>query len=56
MTRRLTITNTSYYFGFDNGVDEVTRAVADNEPDESGLQQLLLGAQSCKHLLQESLT
>ena len=42
MTKRLTITNKSHYFGFDKGVDEVTRAVADNEPDESGLQQLLL--------------
>ena len=56
MTKRLTITNTSHYFGFDKGVDEITRAVANNEPDKSGLQQLLLGAQSCKHLIQESQT
>lgn len=54
--KKTTITNKSHYFGFDKGVDEVTRAVADNEPDESGLQQLLLGAQSCQHLIQESLT
>ena len=38
------------YFVFDKGMSEVARAVADDQPDKSGLQQLLLGAQSCKHL------
>ena len=38
------------YFVFDEGMSKVARAVADDQPDKSGLQQLLLGAQSCKHL------
>ena len=38
------------YFVFDKGMSKVARAVADDQPDKSGLQQLLLWAQSCKHL------
>ena len=42
-----------HYFVFDEGMGEVARAVADDQPDKSGLQQLLLWAQSCEHLIQQ---
>ena len=44
-----------HYFVLNEGMGEVAGAIADDKPDKSGLQKLLLGAQCSKHLIQEDM-
>ena len=47
----VTTASSKSYFVLHDGVDEVTRAVADSKPDQRGLQELLLRTQCPENLV-----